>query len=299
LRGLVGDIQSVAAHLSSSAHEVSATSVQIAAAASEQRSQSSQVAAALEEMIASVREVTQHCNEASERAVHTGDLANGSCHTVEAVAGQVRDLANEAQGNAKTVKELGDRSVQISQIVTLIEEIAGQTNLLALNAAIESARAGEHGRGFAVVAGEVRRLAERTTSATKEIAEAVQGIQQGTRDAVHSIESSSKRVEESVATADGAARSLGVLGSSAGEVRERIAQIAQAAEEQSQASGMVGKSMNEIAMSISSSTDGAEEAARTAEELVELARQLKEHTSRFNTGEVGGRPQLVARGRAA
>ncbi len=129
----------------------------------------------------------------------------------------------------------------------------------------------------------MRRLAERTTSATKEIADAVQSIQEGTRDAVDSIRGSSERVEKSVATANAAAISLGVLGSSTSEVRQRIEQIAQAAEEQSQASEMVGLSMNEIAASIATSSEGAEVSARTANDLVNLARQLSENVSRFRT----------------
>jgi len=285
LKEMVGGIQSVAAQLSVDADSVSNSSSQIAHAAFQQSGQATQVASALEEMIASVREVTQHCGEAAERAIHTGEMASESRGTVESVAGNVRELAAEAQQNASNVNKLGERSHQIGQIVTLIEEIAGQTNLLALNAAIESARAGEHGRGFAVVAGEVRRLAERTTSATKEIAEAVRSIQQGTQEAVGSIESSSVRVGASVTTADAAAHSLQILGESTDEVRQRISQIAQAAEEQSQASSQVGKSMNEISASITASSEGAEEASRTAEELVLLARQLIEHSLRFKTSQ--------------
>ncbi|MGA2888615.1 MAG: methyl-accepting chemotaxis protein [Terracidiphilus sp.] len=299
LRKMVGNIQSVAGALSLNAESVSSSSVQIAAASSEQRNQTSQVAAALEEMIASVREVTTHCHEAAKNAVQTGSLATGSCQSVEAVASEVRDISTEAQSNAKTVHELGERSGQISNIVNLIQEIAGQTNLLALNAAIESARAGEHGRGFAVVAGEVRRLAERTTSATKEIADAVQSIQQGTRDAVEHIKNSSERVEKSVLSADAAVLSLGALGSGTAEVRQLIEQIAQAAEEQSQASALVGQSMNEISLSINASSEGAEVSARTASELVNLARQLNEQISRFNIGEQKREPFLVSRSRAA
>jgi methyl-accepting chemotaxis protein len=210
-------------------------------------------------------------------------LASDSSRSVETVAGEVREMASEARRNAHDVQELGQRSEKIGQIVTLIEEIAGQTNLLALNAAIESARAGEHGRGFAVVAGEVRRLAERTTAATKEIAEAVTLIQQGTQNAVQSIESSTAKVGKSVAVADAAAQSLNLLGASTEEVRQRILQIAQASVEQSVASGLVGQSMNEITSTIHRSTEGAEEAARIASEMVGLARDLVSMTGKFKT----------------
>jgi len=299
LREMVGGIQSVAGSLSQCAESVSSSWVQVAAASTEQRNQASQVAAALEEMIASIREVSAHCNQATQNAVQTGNLATTSFQSVDAVAGNVREMADEAQRNAKSVQELGDRSGEISKIVHLIQEIAGQTNLLALNAAIESARAGEHGRGFAVVAGEVRRLAERTTLATKEISEAVQSIQQGTQEAVTHINDSSVRVEKSVVAANAAAQSLGTLGSGTSEVRQLIEQIAQAAEEQSQASAMVGQSMNEISNSISSSAQGAEDSARTANDLVKLSHQLAEQVSRFNTGDHRGGPQLAACNRTA
>jgi methyl-accepting chemotaxis protein len=283
LHSMVCEIQALAGSLTRSAGDVSTFSSQIAAAASEQRGQSSQVASALEEMIASGREVTQHCREAAEYAVHTGKLAGESRQSVGAVAGEVREMAADAQRNAQTVDALGDRSRKIGQIVTLIEEIAGQTNLLALNAAIEAARAGEQGRGFAVVAGEVRRLAERTTSATQEIAGAVQSIQQGTHEAVENIQGTSSRVGNSVAAADAASESLGVLGSGTDEVRQRIERIAQATEEQTLTSGLVGESMNQIAASINASSEGAEESARVADELVKLANQLSGQLQRFKT----------------
>jgi len=299
LKQMVTSIQVMAQQLSASAETVSSSSNQIAYSVSEQRAQANQVAAAIEEMTSSVRHVTENCNDASRKATQTGTLASESRHTMALYAGQARELFSEAQHNAETIQRLGEQSRQITQIVTLIEEIAGQTNLLALNAAIESARAGEHGRGFAVVAGEVRRLAERTTMATKEIAEAVEAIQNGTAEAVESIQKSTSRVEESVATANAAAESLGTLDTSTAEVRHRIEQITQAAEEQSQASGQVGQSMNEIAASVNSSSEGAEEAARTAEELVTLAKQLREQAGQFKTGEEFRTLHVVGRKRAA
>jgi methyl-accepting chemotaxis protein len=284
-RKMVGEFQTVSGTLSFSAESVSSSSVQVAASAAEQTNQTTMVSSALEQMIASVREVTTHCQEASEQAVQSGNLAAGSCSAVEEVARDVRNLADDAQRNANTVQKLGERTSQISTVVTLIQEIAGQTNLLALNAAIESARAGEQGRGFAVVAGEVRRLAERTTSATKEIADAVQSIQQGTQEVVQHIKSSSEDVEKSAIAANAAAQSLGALGLSTTEVRQRIEQIAQATDEQLQSSAHIGQSMNQISTQIASSAEGAGESARIANDLVELAHQLTDQARLFKTGE--------------
>jgi len=299
LRSVVVEIQSVSGALTAGADDVAQTSGHIAKAATEQRGQSQQVAAALEQMIASVREVASHCQQASVHAEQTGELAKTSSGNVEGVAAEVRILAEGAAENARAVQELGERTREIGQIVNLISEIAGQTNLLALNAAIESARAGEHGRGFAVVAGEVRRLAERTTTATQEITAAVQSIQSETQIVVHSIHATSERVSKSVQAADAAAESLHQVGDSAIEVRQRIEQIAQSAEEQSLSSALVGKSMNEMASNIVTSSEGAEESARTAEELAAMAQQLEEQSSRFNTGETARGPQLVRKRSAA
>lgn len=299
LREILSEIQTVTVALTASAGDVAGTSGQIAKAVSEQRGESAQVAAAIEQMIASVREVARHCQQASEQAEKAGELAESSSRSVEGVAGEVRSLADEAAENAHAVEQLGERSREIGQIVNLIEEIAGQTNLLALNAAIESARAGEHGRGFAVVAGEVRRLAERTTSATKEIAEAVRSIQSGTNTVVESIGQTTVRVGKSVEIANAAASSLGMLSASSAEVRDRIVQIAQSSEEQSQASNQVSKAMHEIAARIAISSEGAEEAARTSEELAGVAQQLGAHSSRFHTGEAGEGPQVVRKNNAA
>ena len=120
----------------------------------------------------------------------------------------MRSIATAVSDTSHTVSLLGEDSHRISQIVTVIDEIARKTNLLALNAAIEAARAGEQGRDFAVVAGEVRRLAESTAQATGEIAGMIQGIQDRTRTAIASMESGTGTVEQGVATTNQAGESL-------------------------------------------------------------------------------------------
>ena len=299
LRTMVIEIQSVTGSLSAGASAIADSSGQIARGASEQRSESAQVAAALEEMVATVRDVAGHCQQASLQAEQTGQLAQSSSTSVQGVAAEVRELATGAGENAQAVQKLSERMLSISQVVNLITEIAGQTNLLALNAAIESARAGEHGRGFAVVAGEVRRLAERTTEATREISGAVGAIQSEMQMVVESIQLTSQRVGKSVEVADQAALSLEQVGTAAGQVHERIGQIAQSTEEQSLSSALVGKSMNEMASGIAASTESAEELARTAEEMAAMAQQLEDHSARFQTGEPARKPQLVKKRPAA
>ena len=129
----------------------------------------------------------------------------------------------------------------------MINEIAGQTNLLALNASIEAARAGEHGRGFAVVAGEVRRLAERTSEATKEIDQTVRAIQQGTGEAVEAMRSSMSHVQSGVDSARSAGEALNSIIHGSESVQKMVTQIAAAATEQSYSTQSVAANVNEIA----------------------------------------------------
>jgi methyl-accepting chemotaxis protein len=281
LARMVGEMQQITRSLTSDSSDVAHTSARISQTIEEQQKQSTQVAAALEQLIASAREVAGHCKEASHYADQTGGLAADSSRSVENVANDVRALASAVEHNAQAVVDLGEQTRQIGQVVNLIEEIAGQTNLLALNAAIESARAGEQGKGFAVVAGEVRRLAERTTAATKEIAGAVQQIQSGTEGVVNEIQGNAERVRQSVSAADAAAQSLTVLGTSAEEVRQRIAQIAHTSDEQSDATGLLGRSMNQIASGITASSESVEASVRTAKDLAGLAHELDEQSAQF------------------
>lgn len=193
----------------------------------------------------------------------------------------MRAIADSVSSTAKKVEELGKSSDQIGRIVGVINDIADQTNLLALNAAIEAARAGEQGRGFAVVADEVRKLAERTTIATKEIAEMIRSVQQETRTAVAAMEQGTKDVQDGVNTTARAGDSLKQIIQMSEEVGEMITHIATAATEQSTATEEIHKSMDQIAILVKESAVGAQQSAQACQDLSGLALDLQKLVSKF------------------
>jgi methyl-accepting chemotaxis protein len=256
-------------------------------------------------MSATVQQVSENSNRAAAASRQAAETALHGGRTVDETLAKMRAIAIAVSGTAKKVEELGKRSDEIGRIVGVIDDIADQTNLLALNAAIEAARAGEQGRGFAVVADEVRKLAERTTSATKEIAQMINNIQDETRVAVSAMETGTQQVEEGVNSTAEAGKALKQIIEMAEQVGEMITHIATAATEQSGASEQVNQSMDQIARLNQESAAGSQEAASACQHLSGLALDLQKMVSNFQLSRVktgGGAehsPAKPAKARAA
>jgi methyl-accepting chemotaxis protein len=193
----------------------------------------------------------------------------------------MQNLTATNRATSAQIEGLAISSNKIGKVLSVIGEIAEQTNLLALNAAIEAARAGEQGRGFAVVAGEVRRLAERTAQATREIGEMITGIQSEAQKAVESIKMEIVHVNESTESASRAGSSINGIIEASDNVKEMISQIATASMEQSAATDEVNRTLKEIAQVIDHSTAGTQDSAKASAELSRLAGDLQAHVSEF------------------
>jgi methyl-accepting chemotaxis protein len=261
-------------NLSHSASQVAQSSRQQSRRATEAAGSVEQFNSAFKEIAATSESIVSAVNSARELSKQGDKVVANAVQGIEKVAKTVNE-------SAAAIADLGQRSNQIGQILSVIKDIADQTNLLALNAAIEAARAGEQGRGFAVVADEVRKLAERTASATSEISSMVSGIQDDTGRAVLTMRQSSVDVQEGVALANQAGRALQDIAGSVEQVAEMIGVIANSTQAQSSTSEAFTRSVEEIAQMADENSNAIEHAASASQELVSCSQNLQHIVSRF------------------
>jgi methyl-accepting chemotaxis protein len=278
---MIASISNTASQLASSANMLNVVTEQTASNSEEVAAQAGTVATACEEMVATSAGIAENCNSAAQSSKQGSDLvADGVAVVQETVDGMNR-IAGRVKETAATLSRLGARSDQIGEIVGTIEDIADQTNLLALNAAIEAARAGEQGRGFAVVADEVRALAERTTKATKEIAQMIKAIQNETTGAVSSMEEGVSEVERGTTDAAKSGTALDHILSQISSISMEINQIATAAEEQTATTTEITNNIQMITEVVQLSASCSNDAAGAAKDLLCQAEELQRYVGQF------------------
>ncbi|BEV72669.1 hypothetical protein THUN1379_21510 [Paludibacterium sp. THUN1379] len=281
LRQLIGDIQSAADQLLHSARDLSGASADVSGRAREQSEAASAVAASVEQVSVSINHVAESAQDAHGIARDAGELSVQGGELFHGTIGEINLIADEVQRSTEVIHQLGSQSDRISQIINVIKEIADQTNLLALNAAIEAARAGEAGRGFAVVADEVRKLAEKTSRSTKEIGDMISAIQQGTQQAVLSMETGSDKVRDGVAMAERAGEAMEQIEGGVRKVLSAVASISEALGEQRSASHDIADNVEKIARMSEENSQAVLSVSSSADQLIELASTLRSKAGHF------------------
>lgn len=281
LKTTIAEFKKTANELSGAAIRMTQSASEVAGASERQSESADSMASAIEAMTNGVDVLSRNAALATDQSQASCERATRGAELVLKTVGEMERIAQTVNDTAAVIKALGEQSSRISTIVGSISEIAEQTNLLALNAAIEAARAGESGRGFAVVADEVRKLAERTSIATREITDMVEGIQTETGRAVAAMDGGVACVHQGAELANQTGESMEEIRLGATSVVQLVADISRALREQSAASTNISRNVESVAQFAKSNSVAVRDTADTAGTLEKMSRRLKEEVSRF------------------
>jgi len=310
LRQLIAKVHSQSEQLAASSEELTASAEQSAQAANQVAVSISEVAngaekqvsavnetsAVVEQISASIQQTAANTNLVAGKSTQAAETAKEGGKSIDKAISQMIQIEQTVNHSAQVVAKLGDRSKEIGQIVDTISGIAGQTNLLALNAAIEAARAGEQGRGFAVVAEEVRKLAEQSQDAAKQIAMLISEIQEDTDKAVIAMDEGTREVKVGTGAVTVAGHAFGEIAILVTEVSNQIKEISAAIQQMASGSQLIVSSVQEIdrlsknaageSQTVSAATEeqsaSMEEIASSSQSLATLAQDLQEAVSQFH-----------------
>lgn len=283
LSDIVQSVKNNAAELKAQIHDLAGHTQQIARSTAHQSDAANSSASALEEMAVCISSIAENALDAQKQSEDAESRARAAETEIKQTAEEISRVDTSIRTQANTMEQLAQRALAINSVATTIKEIADQTNLLALNAAIEAARAGEQGRGFAVVADEVRKLAERTSSATLEIGNTISAMQQESSGAVTSINATLEQVKSGVERSRNAAERIADIAAKTQETSQGMRDIATATSEQSEASNHVASNVEQITTAIGENDMALQLASKTSQQLAALATDLDSLVQRFKT----------------
>lgn len=281
LHGIIVQVRDNTYRVASATNQLNATASQMACGVEEQSAQAIEVEASVQQMTSAIVSNSEHANKTAAIAEAATEKARTGALAMQEMKTEIKALVKAADQTGEIFHQLSGRAEQIGQVVQMINDIADQTNLLALNAAIEAARAGEQGRGFAVVADEVRKLAERTASATKDIELTIRAIQDDVEEAEKAMQTSTAHVAHGEEATERTEQALQEIVEAVSGAMDNVRQIATASEEMSAGAEEITKNVESITLVTRESAGGADEIRQTAETLNQETLELSSLVGRF------------------